>query len=304
MANLPASSVASYVDQIQRSIFEIQRVFLPNGSYSFTGNIDMNNYNLNRVASISGHGGSIDLSTTGQINLVSASVRMNGSASVAGPNGAVNGNFAVFDTTSGQLIKDSGVAPGSYLSLTGGSMTGPIDSASALNLGTVTATSVNLGRDGGYVSARQPAIYVNFPNSVNPTVTSNVVTGISRSATLSGTAVDFTLDTATGIVTYTGPVARTMQCIYLGGISYLTSGYNLYSALIVNPGVPPIMPSADAHLIQTSTGSVGAIGQHFVHGRFTMNPGDTIQLCFRNQSGPTNDVTFQVARLSIFALMN
>lgn len=95
-----------------------------------------------------------------------------------------------------------------------------------------------------------------------------------------------------------------MVCTYDGGISYLTSGYNLYMALIVNPGTPPIMPSADAHLWQTNTGTAGSIWNHVIHGQFLMNPGDTIQLCFRNQSGPVNDVTFQVARLTIAARFN
>jgi hypothetical protein len=97
------------------------------------------------VVSWNGTTGKLIQSTTiNAVNLVTDS----GTAS-AGAIATYTGNKVIHD--SGTLLSallTSATAASTYLALSGGNMTGPVDSASALNLGTVNATSVNIGKVG------------------------------------------------------------------------------------------------------------------------------------------------------------
>jgi hypothetical protein len=112
-------------------------------------------------AKIAAVGGSINIGTAGVLDLVATSVRINGSAAarvsdlasfVEGPVSAVNDNIPAFDTTSGKLLKDSGVAIGSIaakMPLAGGTFAGHVyfDGNNVIDIGLIVGTTKSSAPD-------------------------------------------------------------------------------------------------------------------------------------------------------------
>lgn len=249
------------------------------------------------------------------------------SGSVIGPNNSrladdvlscstpgVSGNIATFTGTA-KVVQDSGVllsslAPSSalanYLPLTGGAMTGPIDSASALSLGTSSATSVSIGNG-------------TIETTVNGTFVATVSSGswyssTNFSPTFAGVALLIPPTTATagslslfthslGVLTCTSTRTRTYRISYNISFEAGASGANMAFYNSINGSTLALASGQAIVRYQVNANNAGAYTTLTLTDLISLGTNDTVQLCATCQAS-SSAVVFNYVSCNITSLTN
>lgn len=310
---------------------------------SITGTLIKNSaVSISDDAKIAAAGGTIDMSTAGSINLIASNVLANGVAVVTandiativrGPSSSVNDNIATYNSTTGKLLKDSGVAVTSIagkLSLTGGTMSGVLDmagnninnggvffgtqvdanSAVPFSVGGSNASALTLGRAGIVTSiagiAAMTQSYASWYSNTNtsPNFTANVNRTIDIANT-SSSPIEFTINPSTGELTYTGTRTRRFAVVY--NIS-LTLPSAISSPLIhfiaVNAANPPVLGTFQTRIQNDITMyDAGHKKSIVVADIVRLSTGDLVRLC-GSQSNTNNSCVYNYVSINVIGMLN
>jgi hypothetical protein len=218
-----------------------------------------------------------------------------------------NHNITMWGTSNNLL--DTGIPVDTVAQTTGVEMTGPIDAAGILELGTASATGVQIGRNAtttqiyGVVILRQS--FANWYSSVNvqPSFVASVYQVVSFPAAAATDLVDFTH--GNGTLTYTGTVSRKFKYGANINVTFASAGTFRF-VFNVNPGTPPVGQQA------AQTSCVVGIPVTDLNNRkfygFTdqifLNPGDTLSPVMLWTNTSATDVTVQRVAFVLEALLN
>jgi hypothetical protein len=218
-----------------------------------------------------------------------------------------SGNVASYSDTTGLSIVDSGHALSEYVPLIGGNMTGPLDSTAALNLGTGSATSVNIGNAGklttinGIASVIQS--YVSWYSVVNTNPSFTDLLWTATPQVIGGSELqDFTV--SNGAMTYTGAKTRTFIYIANLNVSTTTAG-SFFTCMINNAAAIPIpLDNQTQTITDFFTADETDREQIDWGGMLTMATGDTLSLCCKWSNTSAIQVTLGKTNFTMFALLN
>lgn len=226
---------------------------------------------------------------------------------VSNAGSSISGRIATFSGSTGKVIQDGGIQLSDLLHLSGGNMTGSIDSLLNLNLGINLATSISIGRSGvitnvnGLLVSPLPKASWYSIAGVSPSFTANVFRTVPLIVDNSQGLVDFTVNNINGNLTYTGALARTFTYTCNLNISF-TNPSTLSLTININ-AVTGFSNSLTGYFWDVSIVGNRRLPFH-MSGQITLNPGDTIILAARWGNTSAAQVTFGRCSFHISALPN
>lgn len=176
-----------------------------------------------------------------------------GSGDVVGPASAINSNFALFDGTTGKLIKDGGVNSSSFLQSVAsvdGSVTvvttGTAVDLSVATAGSTTSLLTQIRNTTGATLTKGTAVYISGATGQIPTVSKALATSDATSAQTLGLLTADVANNSNGYVTVIGVVSNIDTSAY-------TDGAQLYLSTTTAGALTATKVFAPGHLVYVAT---------------------------------------------------
>ncbi len=252
-------------------------------------------------------------STNTANNATSAVVIGNNSSSTAN-SGHIIGPYLTNSTANSLLIDSSANIRSNSTTCDLGTTAKPFQSLyitnvysnAALNLGTSTTTSVNVGRSGqavnvnGILVAPLPKAAWYMVSLTSPSFTALTFQNVALPVNTSTGLVDFTIDSLTGNLTYTGTQTRTFSITCNMNLLFFAASTLI---VVVNKNSVVGLQNGQTSIFWDVT-VLNKLQPLYFTDQIVLNTGDVVMLCARWGNTSASDVAFGHTSFQIAALPN